>query len=107
MIVRRPQDPARFSGTVVVEWLNVTIGRDGDPSWGYAAEEIIREGHAWVGVSAQQTGVRALADGRPAALRLPRPPRRPLQLRHLHAGRPRPHQPLRCGSARRTSSRRP
>ena len=65
MIVRRPQDPARFSGTVVVEWFNVTIGRDGDPSWGYGAEEIIREGHAWVGVSAQQTGVRALAAADP------------------------------------------
>jgi hypothetical protein len=60
MIVRRPQDPARFSGTVVLEWLNVTIGRDGDPSWGYGAAEILREGHAWVGVSAQETGVRAL-----------------------------------------------
>jgi hypothetical protein len=63
MIVRRPQDPARFSGTVVVEWFGVSIGSDTDPSWGYSAEEIMREGHAWVGVSAQQTGVRALADG--------------------------------------------
>jgi hypothetical protein len=60
MIVRRPKDPARFSGNVVVEWFNVTIGSDGDPSWGYGAEEIMREGHAWVGVSAQQGGVKAL-----------------------------------------------
>ena len=60
MIVRRPQDPARFSGTVVVEWLNVSIGSDGDPSWGYGAEEIMREGHTWVGVSAQQAGVNTL-----------------------------------------------
>jgi hypothetical protein len=61
MIVRRPGDPARFSGTVFVEWLNVASGQDSNPSWGYAAEEIMREGHAWVGVSAQATGVRALA----------------------------------------------
>jgi hypothetical protein len=61
MIVRRPHDPATFSGTVVLEWLNVTVGNDGDPSWGYAAAEIIRAGHAWVGVSAQPTGVDALA----------------------------------------------
>ena len=54
MIVRRPQDPAQFSGTVVVEWFNVTIGSDSNPSWGYGAEEIMREGHAWVGVSAQR-----------------------------------------------------
>jgi hypothetical protein len=65
MIVRRPQDPARFSGTVVVEWLNVTTGRDGDPSWGYGAAEIMREGHAWLGVSAQAPGVRALASADP------------------------------------------
>jgi hypothetical protein len=63
MIVRRPLDPARFSGTVVVEWFNVSLGSDTNPTWGYAAEEIMREGHAWVGVSAQQPGVRALADG--------------------------------------------
>ena len=66
MIVRRPQDPARFSGTVLVEWLNVTIGTDGDPSWGYTAEEIMREGHAWVGVSAQGAGVQAAAKADPA-----------------------------------------
>ena len=65
MIVRRPEDPARFSGTVLVEWLNVSIGRDTAPSWGYAAAEITREGHAWVGVSAQTVGVRALVDGDP------------------------------------------
>jgi hypothetical protein len=65
MIVRRPADPARFSGTVIFEWLNVTVGRDGDPSWGYGGEEVMREGHAWVGVSAQAIGVRALATGDP------------------------------------------
>jgi hypothetical protein len=65
MIVRRPDDPAMFSGTVVVEWLNVTVGSDGDPSWGYGAEEIMREGHTWVGVSAQQPGVRTLVDADP------------------------------------------
>jgi hypothetical protein len=65
MIVRRPKDLATFSGTVVVEWFNVSIGRDADPSWGYGAEEIMREGHAWVGVSAQQSSVLALADADP------------------------------------------
>jgi hypothetical protein len=66
MIVRRPQDPATFSGTAVLEWLNVTTGTDGDPSWGYGAAEIMREGHAWVGVSAQPTGVDALATSDPS-----------------------------------------
>ena len=65
MIVRRPQDPTRFSGTVVVEWLNTTTGRDLDASWGAGADEIIREGHAWVGVSAQQPGVRTMVAADP------------------------------------------
>lgn len=56
LIVRRPTDPAAFSGVVLVEWLNVSSGRDGDPDWGYNFQEILREGHAYVGVSAQAAG---------------------------------------------------
>ena len=29
----RPADAARFNGTVVVEWLNVSGGLDGAPDW--------------------------------------------------------------------------
>ena len=57
VLVRRPSDRARFSGTVVVEWLNVSGGIDLDPVWGQASAEIIRGGNAWVGVSAQRAGV--------------------------------------------------
>ncbi|HUI49116.1 MAG TPA: alpha/beta hydrolase domain-containing protein [Acidimicrobiia bacterium] len=57
VLVRRPADPARFSGTVVVEWLNVSGGVDADPEWTSLREEIIRRGDAWVGVSAQRIGV--------------------------------------------------
>ncbi|WP_249228019.1 alpha/beta hydrolase domain-containing protein [Kutzneria sp. CA-103260] len=60
MLVRRPADPARFNGTVVVEWLNVTAGIDLDPDFQYENEELLRAGYAWVGVSAQQLGVDAL-----------------------------------------------
>ncbi|HMJ55253.1 MAG TPA: alpha/beta hydrolase domain-containing protein, partial [Polyangiaceae bacterium] len=35
MIVRRPSDAAKFNGTVVVEWLNVSGGADGDPGFMY------------------------------------------------------------------------
>jgi ABC-type glycerol-3-phosphate transport system substrate-binding protein len=31
VLVRRPSDPEQFSGTVVVEWLNVSGGVDADP----------------------------------------------------------------------------
>jgi hypothetical protein len=57
VVVRRPAASAGFSGTVLVEWLNVSAGADGDPDWGYAADEIIRSGDAWVGVSVQAVGV--------------------------------------------------
>ena len=52
----RPR-PGSFSGTVVVEWLNVSSGSDVAPDWTYLADEIVRRGHAWVGVSAQYVGV--------------------------------------------------
>jgi hypothetical protein len=57
VLVRAPADPAKFSGTVVVEWLNVSGGIDADPDWTSLEEEIVRAGDAWVGVSAQTIGV--------------------------------------------------
>jgi hypothetical protein len=57
ILVRRPADPARFNGTVVVEWLNVSFAVDVDPDFLYASQELVRAGYAWVGVSAQQLGV--------------------------------------------------
>ncbi|MBJ7357298.1 alpha/beta hydrolase domain-containing protein [Nocardioides sp.] len=56
-VVRRPVDPASFSGTLVVEWLNVSSGSDAAPDWTYLSDEIVRRGHTWVGVSAQYVGV--------------------------------------------------
>ncbi|CAI7978222.1 conserved hypothetical protein [Frankia sp. Hr75.2] len=57
VLVRRPAQAAEFSGTVIVEWLNVSGGVDADPEWANLHEEITRQGHVWVGVSAQQIGV--------------------------------------------------
>jgi Alpha/beta hydrolase domain len=59
IVVYRPANPARFNGTVVVEWLNVSAGLDVAPDWIYAHNELIRDGFAWVGVSAQAAGVAA------------------------------------------------
>lgn len=55
VLVRRPVRPG--PATVVVEWLNVSSGDDAAPDYTYLAEEILRAGHVWVGVSAQQIGV--------------------------------------------------
>jgi hypothetical protein len=57
ILVRRPISAARFNGTVLVEWLNVSAGRDADVEFGFAHDEIFREGYAYVGVSAQAVGV--------------------------------------------------
>jgi hypothetical protein len=67
LIVIRPIDAINFNGTVVVEWLNVTAGTDTPPDWIMAHNEFIREGYAWVGVSAQAVGVNALKNGAAAA----------------------------------------
>jgi hypothetical protein len=57
LVVYRPSDPAAFSGTVVVEWLNVSGGLDAAPIWLCAHRELARRGAAWVGVSAQRLGI--------------------------------------------------
>ncbi|HEY2332767.1 MAG TPA: alpha/beta hydrolase domain-containing protein [Acidimicrobiales bacterium] len=57
MVVRRPSAPGAFNGTVLVEWLNVSGGGDGSPEWSFLHRQIIRDGMAWVGVSAQEVGI--------------------------------------------------
>ncbi len=57
ILVYRPTNPKKFSGTVVVEWLNVSGGVDASPDWTAGHVELLREGAAWVGVSAQVVGV--------------------------------------------------
>jgi hypothetical protein len=64
IVVRRPADQADFNGTVVVEWLNVSGGLDANPDYSYTADELIRGGYAWVGVSAQRIGI----EGGPVAV---------------------------------------
>ena len=73
LVVVRPTDPARFSGTVIVEWLNDSAGMDEAPDWLYGHDEIYRSGDAWVGVSAQAVGVNALKKLGPGALRIALP----------------------------------
>lgn len=57
LLVRRPVTADKFNGTVVVEWLNVSAGADGAPGWMFNHPMLLREGFAWVGVSAQKVGV--------------------------------------------------
>ena len=56
ILVRRPSNPARFSGTVVVEWMNESEGESA-PDWDYLNPELMDAGDAYVAVSAQALGV--------------------------------------------------
>jgi hypothetical protein len=60
IVVRRPADPKRFNGTVLVEWDNVTNLFDAENVWFFGWEHIMRAGYVWVGVSTQTIGVAAL-----------------------------------------------
>src|SRR4051794_19758751 len=57
MLVRLPRDRKRFSGLVLVEWLNVTGQSDLETAWPVEAQYLMRHGIGYVGVSAQLAGV--------------------------------------------------
>jgi hypothetical protein len=56
VIVRRPERPEDFSGTVLIDWFNVSA-LEAAPDWTFLSDEIAREGHAYIGVSAQSQGI--------------------------------------------------
>ncbi len=66
LLIRYPTDPAKFNGTVVFEWLNDTTGGDQDPVWAQVNHELISNGYAYVGVTAQTAGMSDLATWDPA-----------------------------------------
>jgi hypothetical protein len=57
LLVRLPQDPAKFNGSVLVEWLNVTGQSDLETAWPVEAQYLMKHGYGYVGVSAQLAGV--------------------------------------------------
>ena len=75
ILVVRPGDPARFNGTVLLNWQNVSAGIEG----GAPAGRDLR-GYAWVGVSAQEVGLYGFPAGMDRTDRVVfrgPPPRRP------------------------------
>lgn len=82
VVVRRPADPKKFSGSVVTEILNMTSGWDLNRMWFTSHDQYLRDGDAYVGVTSAPNTVEALrrydpqryadlswADPRPAAER--------------------------------------
>lgn len=57
MIVRRPKDAARFNGTVLLDWVNVTAQFENAVDTLEAHELFHRDGYAYVHVSVQAAGL--------------------------------------------------
>lgn len=51
ILVRRPADAARFSGTVVVELMNPARRFDWPMMWGFSHDYFVDHGDAWVGIT--------------------------------------------------------
>lgn len=51
ILVRRPSEPSKFSGTVVVELMNPARRFDWGMMWGYLHERLMEHGDAWVGIT--------------------------------------------------------
>lgn len=60
LIVRRPADAARFSGNVVVEMLNPSNLFDLNLAWAISHTQMMRNGDAWVGITAKPIAVETL-----------------------------------------------
>lgn len=60
ILIRRPADPARFSGNVRVEPLNPTSGHDLDAEWEIAHDGFMRAGDAYVGITVKPVTITAL-----------------------------------------------
>ena len=59
IMVRRPVDPAKFNGTVIVDWNNVTVPQDRDVAWHPLYTTILERGYAYVSVAAQRLSIEA------------------------------------------------
>ena len=60
ILVRRPIDRESFSGTVIIELLNPSNRFDLSIGWGIMQREIVRRGHAWVGITAKPVAMETL-----------------------------------------------
>jgi len=65
LVVRRPESVADFNGVVLVEWINVTGGPDKDIDWWQSGTHWMRNGYAYVMVSAQQMGIDTMQEWSP------------------------------------------
>jgi hypothetical protein len=62
VLVRYPEDPADFSGRVLLEPFNTSGGVDADVLWRILSSVLVESGDAWVGVSVRSAFVVRLTD---------------------------------------------
>lgn len=60
LLIRRPVNAARFSGNVIVEMLNPSNLFDLNIAWAISHKQILRNGDAWVGITAKPIAVETL-----------------------------------------------
>lgn len=60
VLVRRPADRATFSGTVIVEMLNPSNLFDLNIGWAMSNAQMVRNGDAWVGITAKPVAIASL-----------------------------------------------
>jgi hypothetical protein len=70
MIVRRPAKAKDFNGVVIAEWMNVTAFHDLEANWFGDPYFLLKNGYAFVGISAQHQGVSVLCCNSTPALGL-------------------------------------
>ncbi|HWW66113.1 MAG TPA: alpha/beta hydrolase domain-containing protein [Sphingomonadaceae bacterium] len=76
IVVRRPRDPAKFSGTAIVEPLNPSLRYDLPIMWGESYAYFMRHGDVWVGVTVKPVAIQTLKEfdaKRYASLGFPNP----------------------------------
>ncbi|MEO8025022.1 MAG: alpha/beta hydrolase domain-containing protein [Bryobacteraceae bacterium] len=60
VLVRRPRERSKFSGVVVVEMLNPSNLFDLNLAWAMTRRQFLRDGDAWVGITAKPVAVATL-----------------------------------------------
>jgi hypothetical protein len=76
ILVRRPSNPARFSGTVLVDIGNRAQTFDTFAVWGQLNDHLLSNGHIWVGATAFSVNIGSMKKfdpGRYAPLSFPKP----------------------------------
>ena len=60
ILVRRPVDPKRFSGNVIVELLNATNNYDLPVFWSYDHDQFLARGDIWIGITSKPVAMAGL-----------------------------------------------